>query len=477
MTSDATTKKSDWCLNTMQEIKERWDDETDLELVISKKWEHEIQSWFQWFETTYPDADMNKPLQLLRESKERIDFRLLLIAFPIEAFILMRVLAACYSVDKAICGFSSSSSTRLQNLQSMNQLEYLSSEELIAWWEVSLCELDDLIKSQDSVSMSDTFLVADIMAANQTLQEMEDKLIEDCWPTMIEQWEVWRDIPGGIGEIQRQIEKRTERLRLAADSLTTTFENAKKRTGSETPMKNTEAHAAESRSREAVAEGIRRRIPFIDSNDITPEQSLNRSSGLDTVSFTPLLNFDLRHEADLTTTIAEQLSGMTVFQEKIFAIYRASKRILRLNSVVAFTVHKSTALVVFFTFILSAGVTAVLSTKATTQDSGFFTALSQGFFTILSIYLAALPPLRTKMLELRYSFWFWFTLFVCGMTSLLSLVFYYRYPVISTFLSCVSGLTQALCTLLLVECVEKAVKAGNIGGVEPRPAVRNDHGD
>jgi len=170
-------------------------------------------------------------------------------------FLTNASMAACYSVDKALCGFSSPSSTRLQNLQSMNKLEYLSSEELIAWWEVSLCKLDELIKSQDTVSMSDTFRVADIMTANQTLQEMEDKLAADCWPTMLEYWEVWQGVPGGIVEIERQIEKRTERLRLAAGSLNTTFENAKKRAGSETSMKNTEAHAAESRSREVVTEG------------------------------------------------------------------------------------------------------------------------------------------------------------------------------------------------------------------------------
>lgn len=260
MTSETMTKKSAWCLDTMKQIKERWADETDLESVMSKKWEHEIQSWFQWFETTYPEANDNKPLKLLRESKGRIDFRIFFIAFPIEAFLLMRVLAACYSVDKALCGFSSSSSTRLQKLQSMNKLEYLSSEELIDWWEVSLCELDELIKSQDSVSMSDTFQVADIMAANRTLQDMEDKLVIDCWPTMIEYWDVWQGVPGGIVEIERQIEKRTERLRLAADFLSTTFKNAKKRAESETLMKNTEAHAAGSRSREVVAEGWRLKI-------------------------------------------------------------------------------------------------------------------------------------------------------------------------------------------------------------------------
>lgn len=255
MTSDAMTKKSAWCLDTIKEITEYWGDETDTESVMSGKWEREIQSWFQWFKTTYPDADGNKPRQLLQESKERIDFRLFFIAFPIEAFLLMRVLDTCYTVDKALYGFSSPSSTRLQKLQSMDKLEYLSSEELIAWWEASLCELDELIKSHDSVSVSDTFQVADIETANQTLQEMVDKLRDDCWPTMMEYWSIWQEVPGGIMEIQRQIEKRAERLRLAAKSLSKSFKNAKKRAESETPTKKTEAYAAESRRREVVAEG------------------------------------------------------------------------------------------------------------------------------------------------------------------------------------------------------------------------------
>jgi hypothetical protein len=195
------------------------------------------------------------------------------------------------------------------------------------------------------------------------------------------------------------------------------------------------------------------------------------------VPFTPLVDSDPEHETGLTTTIAEHLSGVAAFREGISAICKASKRVLRLNSALAFAVHKSTALVVFSTFVLFAGATAILSTKSTMQDSGFITALSQGSFTILSIYLAALPPLRARVLGLRYSFWFWFTLFICDMTCLLSLVFYYRYPIFSTLLSCISGFAQALCTLLLVECVEKAVKAGNIGGVEPRQAVRNDRRD
>ncbi|KAE9377622.1 hypothetical protein N431DRAFT_365445 [Stipitochalara longipes BDJ] len=477
MTSGARTKKSAWYLETIEHITNCVGDEEDLETIISKKWEQEIHSWFQWFETTYPDADGNKHLQLLQESKERVDFRLLFIAFPIETFSLIPILDACYAVDKALCGFSSLSSTRLQKLQTMDKLEYLSSEELTVWWEESLCELDELIKSRESVSVSDTFRVADILTANQTLQNMVYKLGVDCWPSLKEHYKIWQEVPGGVGEIERQVEKRVERLRLAADSLSKSLEHATKREKSETPTTKTEVHAAaESRSREAINEGIRQRIPFTNSTESTPMQSPRPSPGLDTVPFTPLVDSDPEHEAGLTATIAERLPGITAIWERISVICKISKRALGLDSALAFAIHKLTATAVFSTFVLFAGFAAALSTKPT-QDSGFIAALSQGLFTILSIYLAALPPLRTRVLDLRYSFWFWFSLFVCGMTCLLSLTFYNRYPAVSTILSCVSGFAQALCTFLLVECVQKAVKAGNIGGVERRHAVRNDRRD
>jgi hypothetical protein len=109
----------------------------------------------------------------------------------------------------------------------------------------------------------------------------------------------------------------------------------------------------------------------------------------------------------------------------------------------------------------------MLSTsKLTPQESGFLAAVSQGTVSLLSIYLTVLPPLRTKVLGLRYSFWFWASLFISGTTCLLSLILYFRQPNISTIMGCISGFAQVLCTLLLVECVEHAVKAGNIGGVD-----------
>jgi len=172
-----------------------------------------------------------------------------------EAFLLVRVLDACYTVDKALCGFSSASSTQIQKLQSIDKLEYLSSEELIAWWEVSLCELDELIKSRESVSVSDSFRLADIVTANRTLQEALNRLVGDCWTPLREHPQVWEGLLRGVEDIERQIEKRAERLRVAAKVVEKSFEALKKRTKSGRPTEKTGTHTAEPRSPEAIDEG------------------------------------------------------------------------------------------------------------------------------------------------------------------------------------------------------------------------------
>jgi hypothetical protein len=75
---------------------------------------------------------------------------------------------------------------------------------------------------------------------------MVDKLRVACWPTIMEHSEVWQEIPGGSAEIEQQTEKRAERQRLAADSLSELFKKAKKRAGSETATTKIEAYTVES---------------------------------------------------------------------------------------------------------------------------------------------------------------------------------------------------------------------------------------
>jgi hypothetical protein len=136
-------------------------------------------------------------------------------------------------------------------------------------------------------------------------------------------------------------------------------------------------------------------------------------------------------------------------------------------------IHRSTALVIFAALVTMGGSFAVLSSsQSQPQASGVSAAISQMLFSLLSTYLTVLPPLRSRTLHLRYPIWFWGCMLISFLTSILCPAVYYRFPATATILSCVSSFSQVVCSLLLVECVEEAVKAGSIGGVE-LPARRS----
>jgi sorbitol-specific phosphotransferase system component IIBC len=77
-----------------------------------------------------------------------------------------------------------------------------------------------------------------------------------------------------------------------------------------------------------------------------------------------------------------------------------------------------------------------------------------------------LPPLRNRSLNLRYRSWFWLCLLSSAIASVVSLAVYPSQPIISLMFGYGAGFAQVVSTLLLVECVEKAVNAGVIGGLE-----------
>jgi hypothetical protein len=129
-------------------------------------------------------------------------------------------------------------------------------------------------------------------------------------------------------------------------------------------------------------------------------------------------------------------------------------------------IHRSTALVTFVAFATIGGSFTVLSaSQSQPQASGVSAAISQMLFLFLSTYFTVLPPLRGRTLHLRYPIWFWGCMVVSFLTSTLSPAVYYRFHAAATILSCVSRFSRVVYSLLLVECVEEAVKAGSIGGV------------
>jgi hypothetical protein len=255
MTSDP--EESRWfrsAAETLKLIRRYYEDESE-ERIVSQKWEREIQSWHQWFETTYPGVDANEDRRLVEKNKGKMDFRLFLHAYSIEAFALIRVLDACYAVDTALCGLSLSTSEQIKKLQSMHVLEYLNSEELISWWEVSLCELDELIKSRESVSLSDNFRVSDIQNANHRLQEHVGNLYDNCWVNLREDLALHDAFFRGFEDLESRIEKRAERLNAATNFLDRSLKAAKIRADAGGRTKTTETSAFQRRSSHDIDEG------------------------------------------------------------------------------------------------------------------------------------------------------------------------------------------------------------------------------
>lgn len=99
-------------------------------------------------------------------------------------------------------------------------------------------------------------------------------------------------------------------------------------------------------------------------------------------------------------------------------------------------------------------------------DGNFYALLSQAILSLFAVYLTALPPLRSRALNLRYKSWFWGSSMISVLASIISLGIYRSQSGESAVLAYVASFTQVVNTLLLIECVEEAVQAGSIGGVD-----------
>jgi hypothetical protein len=120
-------------------IRERYGNGNE-ESPVTRTFERELQLWYQWFVDAYPNAGSLAVLERLENSQQSPDFRVVILACPEIGFSLLRALDACYAVDKAMCGTSTSALAKVKTLQSMERFEYLNSVELIEWWESASTE-------------------------------------------------------------------------------------------------------------------------------------------------------------------------------------------------------------------------------------------------------------------------------------------------------------------------------------------------
>jgi hypothetical protein len=101
-------------------------------------------------------------------------------------------------------------------------------------------------------------------------------------------------------------------------------------------------------------------------------------------------------------------------------------------------------------------------------DNDFYSNLSQMALSICSIYLTIVPLLRSQSLRTGYKFWYRSSLVVSCVTAVASAAVYPYAWRCSIILGLVSGLTQTIGTVQLVECFQDAVDTGQVGSIELR---------
>jgi hypothetical protein len=186
---------------------------------LPNNFERELKSWLQWFTDNYPDRS---PMTVLEDTMEQADFRVFFLTYPRSGFSLVRVLEACYYIDKAIYGTSTSKPKTLQN---MDRFEYLRSEELIMGWETALCQLEDEIEHKDLGLLLVTRRVQAVANGARALEMEAKNLNERCWEIIRDHKNDGDPIPGNLDGVEDNIWRRATLLNTAAEILQKSLQN------------------------------------------------------------------------------------------------------------------------------------------------------------------------------------------------------------------------------------------------------------
>lgn len=182
---------------------------------------------------------------------------------------------------------------------------------------------------------------------------------------------------------------------------------------------------------------------------------------------------EVRSELASNASQLSFISSIKSVGQKLASHLRSNRRRRTRNQILGFLTHKSTVLCLT---LLVVGISVALMTISIIRaqqesshakeslDSNFYSIFSQAMLSLLTIYLTILPPVRNRSLNLRYRSWLWLCLLFSAIASIISLVVYISQPSVSLIFVYGAGFAQVVSTLLLVECVEKAVNAGVIGG-------------
>jgi len=224
-----------------------WYENTD-DPIFTKSHKQKIQSWIQWFEDTYPTMD---PTAVLEGNMDTADFRVFFLAYPIPGFALVRVLDAYHSIDKALCGTSTSALERVKRWWNMDQFKYLSSDDHRIWWEAALCELNDAIEDGDTGNLRVTLQFNRVIDGARRLNILLDDMDNHFRMYLRDESEM----PEDYEEINSSIEDNAALMATSAEALTKSFEQAKLRGGTREQMENTKDSGANFRNQDITNEG------------------------------------------------------------------------------------------------------------------------------------------------------------------------------------------------------------------------------
>jgi hypothetical protein len=230
---DNSTTASSRVSRVLKEIRDSFQDEEESgwqEWTWSEALALKITTWDSWFWEKH--ALGNNPEKVASEKYWDIDFRIFFLAYPFPGSYLLRLVEACYEIDKAMCGMAHITSKQVEKGKDMDPLLYLMSEDLISLWKMDLCQLQDDIDNDRSSRLACFVRVQDIGAA---ADEFMDCLNHDFWTNVITTMEEngW---PAPY-KLQKRIEARESLVSLSLEALRESVQAARKR-GPPNPTKS-----------------------------------------------------------------------------------------------------------------------------------------------------------------------------------------------------------------------------------------------
>ncbi|PMD41736.1 hypothetical protein L207DRAFT_633063 [Hyaloscypha variabilis F] len=420
---------------------------------------HEVVTqWDEWCNLKYPGTKENYWKEIASAAGEDVDIRLLIKGHPVPGYAIMLFLEACYAVDKVLCGMDMEAFAKVKEWhvpQEMKAYKYLLSDEMKKWWAARLAELESEIKSPFSSRVSLSWRIADLSRCVATLEVVMD--LKQGIGTNI--WTAMGETNGSIppGGLHEAIYGRVSNLTTSVEILRKSLERIEQRDSESNPFAG---------HKSVELGGLRKRIPRaisppINEHGIEADQTstVNEGSATPTSGVTSPTRIDSPPGAKLPTTGLYYLQSIFRLAMSHFQI---SMKQYKDNGLLAWFVHKETAIFVSISFVIMSSFFMAWSfflakqqpktsyEQSLISDPIFLGNLSQSILSNLSIYLIIATTIHNPPEGVRYRSWFWVWLFVSSLSSVLGLCLYSSMPLASIVFLWTAAFAQVAIPVLLV---------------------------